>query len=243
MIQLHYRLESRNAYDAVDPAARWEGSLAAFDCSLVANRLVTTTSSSWPIAETRARIEPSLRDWELVAWLRDSFEGEFRYDGAVIHASDAGDHEDATGAEAPLVPAADLIVVRRRAAYPEPDPSFRRSDLVTSVVGDIERFATGGARLEEATGGILETLRTHFAVANAGDWHADLAKHLNVEEAIVTTLHDLAARPDVPEGSRGAPKYRGPEWLWMQEAIRRLALQAGRVNGGPPPIRLAMDDF
>lgn len=243
MVELHYRLESRNAYDVVDPAARWDGALGAFDCSLVANRLVAADSTSPTVATARAGIEPHLRDWEAVAWLRDSFEADFRYDGAANHAPDAGVFEDRSGAETRLPADAGLIVVRHRSAYPAPDPSFRRTELVTSVIGEIQGFATGRAPLEEAVARILELLRSQFADAKPGDGHAELADRLNVDDGILTTLHDLAKRPDVTQASRGAPKYRGPEWLWMQEAIRGLALQAGRAGGGPPPVRLAIDDL
>jgi hypothetical protein len=243
MILLRYRLESRNAYDTVAPAARWTGSLGAFDCSLADGTLEATASTSGSVAEARASIEPFLRDWEQVAWLRDGFEGEFRYDGASVREPDSDDGWDASGAEPALVPSPDLIVVCHRAAYPEPDPSFRRSELATSISDEIARFANGQARLEDAARESLQTLRSRFGPGDADGWQDDLAVRLNVEDAVLTVLDELAARPDVDQDSRGAPKYRGPEWQWMQEALRRLALQAGRTHSGPPTVRFAMNEL
>jgi hypothetical protein len=243
MILLRYRIESRNAYDSVAPAANWRGSLGTIDGSLTSGILEATASTDGSVAEARASIEPYLRDWEQVAWLRDGFEAEFRYDRASRRAADSDEEWEASGAEPVLVPSSDLIVVRHRSAYPEPDPSFRGSELVTSLADGIARFEHGEARLEDVAGEILQTLRLQFGAGNARSWPADLAVRLNIEDAVVTTLDELAGRPDADQGSRGAPKYRGPEWQWMQEAIRRLALQAGRAHSGPTTARFTMNEL
>ena len=55
---------------------------------------------------------------------------------------------------------------------------------------------------------------------------------------------ELAAQDRAPAGpNTGPPSYRGPEWQWLQEALFRLTLQAGRAGDGPPESKLALGDF
>ena len=56
----------------------------------------------------------------------------------------------------------------------------------------------------------------------------------NVDTEVVDEINVLKDR----QGT-----YRGPEWQWMQEALRLITLQVGRRTDAPSPDRLGMDDF
>jgi hypothetical protein len=61
---------------------------------------------------------------------------------------------------------------------------------------------------------------------------------------VLDKVAELAARGHPAAATDDRPaSYRGPEWQWLQEALARLTLQAGRAADGPPQTRLELDDF
>ncbi len=135
----------------------------------------------------------------------------------------------------------DRIYRRTNDAYPAPDPTFTRTELVDQLLDDISRFRRGEESLPAAAAAALRRLR---ALANGNDSVTSLAASLNVEPDVIAKAIELAAQDRAPAGaSGGPPSYRGPEWQWLQEALFRLTLQAGRAGDGPPQSKLAQGDF
>lgn len=71
----------------------------------------------------------------------------------------------------------------------------------------------------------------------SGEEAVAVAVAFNIAPAVLQKLADLTARDS-------ASPYRGPEWQWLQEAVLRLALQAGRRSSDQPAAdELTMDSF
>ena len=233
MTILEYRLLSLNRYDTFEHAPPWRGVLDSWNCVLAGDRLVAQTDRPFASAElARADLEPRLSAWQAVAYLNGQYEITFRFDGGA----------PAEGAQEPADPdGEDRIYRRTNDGYPPPDPSFTRTELVEQLLDDIGRFRRGEESLPAVAAVALRRLRT---LANGSDSVTSLAAALNVEPDVIAKAIELAAQDRGPiTPGDGPPAYRGPEWQWLQEALPRLTLQAGRASDGPPAKRLTMDDF
>ena len=106
-----YRLVSANPYDTFDEAATLHGQLGNWRFVLDDGRLLATTDESFDSeADARATLEPLLRAWDAVAYLRDQYEVSFVADGVEPSPAPPGMR--------------DRIYMRSNKAYPEPDPDF-----------------------------------------------------------------------------------------------------------------------
>jgi hypothetical protein len=247
--RLQYRLESFSVHDTIDPAATWHGQLGAFDARLHRHRLQAVIDS--PIHEAalaRQRLEAILRDWETVALLTDGHELRFVYEGVAVGEPNGQWADlDRTGAEPGVLPVVDAIVRRHRPDYPPPDPAFRISPMVLSMLREIEAFRADVPTLPLVAQRILGILADSFdgdgESLSHGDHLRGAAQRLSIDDEVVTQLAGLSARATEAATPPGQIRYRGAEWQWMQEALTRLTLQAGRAGQGAPGTRLSMDAF
>lgn len=225
-IKLAYDFGSVNPHDTFAAARPWRGRLGSWECVLENGRLSATALDSFesePAA--RASLEPLLRAWETAAYLMDQHEIFFRGDSE----AEAGDEAGFANRE--------HVFRRVNEAYPAPDPSFTRTPLVEHLLDLTRGFRAGPLTLPAAMGELVAAL-----TSGAREAGASIADAYNIAAPVVETITELAARtPDAPAGDR--PAYRGPEWQWMQEALRLVTLQAGRRTSEPPGARLAMEDF
>ena len=215
-MELTYRLVSDNPYDTFEEATPWSGQLEGWQLTLQ-DGILRATSESEEGSESggRAAIEPVLNAWAAAAYLRDLYELRFVPDGS----------------EPPPAPpyGRDRIFRRINKSYPTPEPSVRLTPTAERLVRLSQAFTSGLAELPATfveAAGVLAT-----AAQEAGGSVADV---YNVDKEVVDVIDDLKGR----DGS-----YRGPEWQWMQEALRLMTLQAGKRTDSAPGDRLHMDDF
>lgn len=226
-ITLNYDFGSANPHDIFDQARPWRGRLGSWECVLENGRLSATAVESFeskPAAT--ASLEPMLQAWEAAAFLRDQHEIFFRPDRA------AADSEIAD------TPHRDYVFRRVNETYPAPDPTFTRTPLVKSLLEVIGRFMAGSIALPVAIGELDAALESAARDAGAGS----VADAYSIDQQAVETLAELAQRR-AAAAAEGQAVYRGPEWQWMQEALRLMTLQAGRRTTKPPAGRLSMEDF
>lgn len=224
-LTLIYEFGSLNPYDTFEAAARWSGHLGSWECVLDRGQLTATTGQSFESeAAGRASLEPMLRTWEAAAYLRDQYEIYFRPSRASAEIRDAADR--------------DRIFRRANEAYPAPDPSFTVTPAVEGLLGLIREFIGGAIALPAAVDELVAALKS--GAQEAGD--GSVAETYNVDQGVVDAITELAGRGAKSLEERQS-SYRGPEWQWMQEALRLLTLQVGRRTDGPPQTSLAMADF
>jgi hypothetical protein len=225
-ITLSYDFGSVNAHDTFDVAQPWRGRLGSWDGTLDNGRLSATTADSFESeTEARASLEPILRAWEAAAYLVDQHEIWFRAAGSE------------PGGEASGFSNREHVFRRLNESYPGPDLSFTRTPLVERLLDLIRAYTAGSLELPIAAGELLSALDS--APREEG---ASIADAYNIDPAVIETLTEMAAR-HADSQATGQAAYRGPEWQWMQEALRLLTLQAGRRTSEPPAARLAMEDF
>lgn len=235
---LLYRLQSRNPYDTFDEAQPWQGSLGDWRCVLQNRQLTAAVPDRlMNVDAARASLEPMLRAWETAAFLRDQYDIAFRFAGT----GPADDRVATSGGvgDAGAAPAVEDDVFRRNnTAFPPPDGSFTQTPLVDELLEAIRRFRQGQEMLPVVAGQMLSTM-----AATLADPSGDISAAFAIDPDVVDTLSELSRREgaSTPEG-RSAPTYRGPEWQWMQEAIRLFTLQAGRREVGAQAA-LSMNDF
>jgi hypothetical protein len=166
-------------------------------------------------SDDTAAIEPLLSAWAAAAYLRDLYEIRFV----------------AEGSEIPPPPpyGRDRIFRRVNKAYPEPDQSFHLTSTAERLLSLSRAFTSSLATLPETFVEAATVLAS--AAEDAGGSIADV---YNVDQEVVDKISELKDR----DGS-----FRGPEWQWMQEALRLVTLQTGRRNDSPPRERLGMNDF
>jgi hypothetical protein len=169
----------------------------------------TSVEAIEPEEAARAALEPILRAWEAVAYLRDQHDVCFVADGA-----DQPPH----GFTA--MPDEDRILVRNNHAYPAPEPRFERAPLVDILLAVLRRFDADVPSLPQAVREVVGLVE---------------GKDLGLADDVMSTLRELDGRV----GSR----YRGPEWQWMQEALRLVTLQAGLGEAARRERPLTMADF
>ena len=224
---LTYLFQSLNPYDTFDDATAWEGQLGAWRCILDKGRL-QAIANSFNGEVPSDTLEPMLRSWEAVAYLREQHEIAFiRSDPAPRGAVGAGADSDSL----------DRIYVRRNDSYPQPDDSFSLNPTVSrllDVIGSYRRM-----RLDLVTA--LRELLATLGQAAGRDLDAIQAEY-NIDDRVLSVIRELADRAGSPDGTT-PPRYRGPEWQWMQEALRLVTLQAGRRSAEPPATRLVLEDF
>lgn len=226
-ITLDYGFGSVNPHDIFDRARPWRGRLGAWDCVLENGRLSATAVESFesePAAT--ASLEPMLRAWEAAAFLRDQHEIFFRPDRPAADSEIAGKSNR------------DYVFRRVNETYPAPDPTFTRTPLVESLLEVIHSFMAGSIALPVAIGELDAALESAARDAGAGS----VADAYNIDREVAETLAELAQR-GAAAAAEGQAVYRGPEWQWMQEALRLIALQVGRRTMEPPTGRLQMEDF
>jgi hypothetical protein len=235
-VTLAYALDSRNRYDMFDDAAPWRGTLGEWQATLDACRLEASTEQ--PFTEARAALadlEPMLRAWETVAFLRDQHEISFRLIGGRMA---DGTEVVPAASSAAVVPDENEIYRRSNVEYPAPDETFARTALVDDLLALIWRFRHGELALPSVATAVLHALAAGAPGADGG-----IAAAYNVEPRLVEVFTELAGRGHPPVADQPPAAYRGPEWQWMQEAIRLLTLQAGRRTSGSPAIRLGLEQF
>ena len=176
-------------------------------------------------AAARASLEPMLRAWEAAAFLADQYEIIFR------SASAAAEPETADGLQ-------DHVFRRLNETYPEPDPAFMRTDLVERLLDLNRGFRTRTVALPAAVAELVEAFESTADEAGVGS----VATAYNIDPDVVGALTELAGRAK-KSSSPDELSYRGPEWQWMQEALRLWTLQAGRRTTEPPATPLRMTDF
>jgi hypothetical protein len=250
-MRLYYRLESASPWDTFDSGASWQGRLGAFEGELQAGRLSLTTGEAVTPLDARASVEPLLRDWESSAWLDGGYEFRFIFDG--VASSDArmdGSGQEGVVAEPSPLPPPDAILRRINLEYPFYDSSFRRSPLLESMLTQIQHFHAQEAPLTETLQNVLRILRERFAPGDAGTTSELAGEHvsvisraLNTDREVISTAAELAWRTAPAAKVDQRVPFRGPEWQWMQQVLRRLALQAGRAHEAQPPERLTMGDL
>ena len=203
---LRYRLGTHDRYDTFDSAPALDADVDGWHLAL-ADGVLTATSVEAIDSEPAARtaLEPILRAWEAVAYLRDQHD---------IYFVAEGDDAPTTGFAA--TPDEDRILVRENDAYPAPDPAFERTPEVDSLLAILRRFEGDAPSLPQA-------VRDVVGIVGNGDF--------GIDDDVMATLRDLAELDQ--------SRFRGPEWQWMQEALRLVTLQVGRRGSG----RLSMSDF
>jgi hypothetical protein len=215
---VRYRLVSRNPYDTFADDAEWRGRLGQWDVHLRNGELEATPTEQAEVAE----LEAHLRDWAAAAYLSGRYDIYFR-------PAEEGEQEPADETD-------EAALYRRQSAdYPAPDEEFVLTSLADELVGLIGRYRAGEVSLPTAGRLLLDRLEA------AATGPASTA--FNVDPRVIDTLAELTGRAEPAADGRRAASYRGPEWQWMQEALRRLALQAGRASRGRPVQGLALDDF
>jgi hypothetical protein len=238
---LLYRLESRNRHDSFDGAVPWHGRLDGWTCTLEHGHLEASADRPFrDVAAARATLEPLLRDWEAAAFLQGLYEIRFRFEGT--RPNEGSNEVSVEGSqEEPRQsnwPDEHSIVRRLNAAYPEPDVSFSRTPLVDGMLEEIAVFRRGEKPLPSVAQSLISDL-----TATVGDPRTLIAA-FNIEAEVIERLRELANRGDPPlQPHELIQAYRGPEWQWMQEALMRLTLQAGRTKAGDPPTQLTMQQF
>lgn len=232
---LEYHLASLNRYDTFDQAPPWRGLLGAWEFLLSDMHLQARSGERFAnVAQARASLEPLLRAWEAKAFLDGGYELTFRFDG--------DPNEPTPGAEAEeAFDSGDRIYRRANGAYPAPDPTFQRTPLVEHLLEQINRFRRGEMSLPAVAANVVHELRT---MAGGSTDPGVVATALGTERRVLDKVAELAARGQPAAATDDRPaSYRGPEWQWLQEALRRLTLQAGRAADGPPQTPLELDDF
>jgi hypothetical protein len=235
---LHYGFVSLNAHDRFERAAAWRGELGAWKCELLDGRLQAAAGRGrgfLDVAAARQDLDLLLRDWETFAFLDDQYRVAFIFERAAVT---MGDNEVEQGAPDPRPPTEDDAIYRRdNDRYPAPDTSFSRTALVVELLDDIWRFRRGDAALPSVARSLLGKL------ADAAPGH-DVSAAWNIEVRVAETVTELVSRSDGPlNAGQAVAAYRGPEWQWLQEALRRLTIQAGRGRSGLPARALTLDDF
>lgn len=225
---LSYRFGSLNPHDEFGSARPWQGELGPWRAVLDRGRLEAASDERFASqSAARSSLETHLRAWEAVAFLRDQHEIFFA-PGGVDSPAAGGFYERR-----------ERIFRRANTVYPEPDPSFSRTALVDRLLDVIRSFFAGSIALPVAVDELLAALGASLAEGESG--HSAIAASFNIEPAVVEKLAELAGR--ARSSHAGEPAYRGPEWQWMQEALRRVTLQAGRRTDRPPADALRMADF
>ena len=209
MTTLRYRFGSHDRYDTFDMAPGLEAHLDGWHAVLDGGVLTATSVEAIDSdAAARAALEPILRAWEAVAYLRDQHD---------VYFVPEGDPAPSRGFAA--TPDEDRILVRSNDAYPAPDPAFERTAVVDSLLSILRRFEADAPSLAQQVREVVE-------IVGDGDY--------GIDNDVMATLRDLAERDQ--------SRFRGPEWQWMQEALRLVTLQAGRQNASAAP-RLSASDF
>jgi hypothetical protein len=215
-VELTYEFVSVNPYDTFGEATLWTGNMGSWRVVLNDGKLSATSAEQFA-SESAARgaLEPLLRAWATVAYLRDQHEVTFEPVGAQ---------------RSPTPPAVrDRIFRRANSEFPRPDPEFALTSTTERLVELIRGFTSGTAELPATLGELAETLER--SAQQAGE---SMGTAYNIEDGVLETVKELVERDGI---------YRGPEWQWMQEALRVLTLQAGRRTSTPPSARLRMTDF
>ncbi len=210
MTTLQYRFVSRDRFDTFDAAPPLQADVDGWHLVL-ADGVLTATSveAIEPDAAAHAALEPILRAWETVAYLRDQHDISF-----VAEAAELPNDGFAT------TPDEDRILVRNNAAYPAPEATFERTALVDSLLAVQRRFEADVPALPQA-------VRDLVALTEGLD--------IGIDKTVMSTLKELAERDQ--------SRYRGPEWQWLQEALRLVTLQAGRREATRRARPLTMADF
>ncbi len=154
---------------------------------------------------------------------RTALEPRLRAWAAVAHLRDG---LDIYFGEPPAADNRERIVRSSNATYPPPDPDFRLTPPVERMLAIHGDFVSGATPLPQALAAVLELVD---------------ADALNVDRGVVDAARELAERSAGPAGE--PPRYRGPEWQWMQEALRLLTLQQGRAANAAPTRALTLPDF
>jgi hypothetical protein len=109
------------------------------------------------------------------------------------------------------------------------DADIATTLLASELLETVRAYRRGTVALQDAVKQVVAKL-----TAAAGDDGANGA--FNIDPAVTSKAAELADRHDAV--------YRGPEWQWLQEALVRLALQAGRRTADvSPAARLTLEDF
>ncbi len=211
-----WELRSANPYESWAGATPLRGQFDGWEVAVEAG---IVSVSPAPARAEGPSADPEtasfLRAWQLAAYLRSQHEIWF----AQI---------DGDAAVPELFPEREHVFRRVHEEFPAPDSEFR-------VSPEVERMLVA---LREQLYGSASPIAAGAAVLDALDGDA-----ANVDAAVVNMLRDLVARGE-PADIDIYRTYRGPEWQWLQEAVRLVMLQVGRARPGTRPSQpLTMASF
>jgi hypothetical protein len=187
--------------------------------------------SSPEIAPADESFDDLLRAWECVAYLRHQI--EIRFVPADSVTAPESQHEQHIFV--------DRIFRRNYTRYPEPDPSFEITEGVEQLMGAIADFRGRKRTLPSSVNDMLKVLH---ASARPERPPKTPDVRYNISPEVWSALEELAGRgAQLAESWTVQRAYRGPEWQWMQEALRLVTLQVGRGRVGLPATQLSLADF
>ncbi len=227
-VAFDYTFRPLNDYETFENAEPWRGQLREWECTLAGGRLHATANSFSDTASAEGSLNTLLRAWECVAYLQDQCEVRFVRDSA--------DREQVGLQDADNV---DRIFRKSYDSYPEPDHSFELTPDVMRLMEAHSAFRRQEIRLPDA---LKETLAV-MSPSGASD-STDAAARYAIDRDVMSAIESLVLRDtEVATKSTARQTYRGPEWQWMQEALRLVALQIGRGASQSPSNQLSMSDF
>lgn len=242
---LSYRfrvLDERHDYSA---ASAWHGQLDDFEAHLEGDTLVATPTPHFSSEnEARAALEPLLRSWELRADLEDSIPIRFSFETAkaVDRQPTSGQIVVQINAASEISIANDLAVRVGHASFPLPAHTLlAENGLVRDLLASVHDIRSREQRLLVGAYLFLTRLEYEF-----GGSLAAAAKGAAVSEPVLRKLSELSVVND-PSQRR---KVKGPERqlseaerMWLDEALRRITIQAAQIAAGGAPPQLTMADL
>ena len=249
VLALYYRFTSEVDHDRFENATPNAGHLGEFRYELGSGTLRAVPFEEFRDREAaRDAIEPYLRDWEQSAYLapaahRIHFEYE-RSDVEEIHPKPGNVTVFLEAAMGFGTAFGAVVITRENAAYPLPDPSFRRTPLTDRLVERLRRVRDREAELPAVAYLVLDTIEDEFGGARRK--RASAAKALAVDEDVLNKLGALSSRADPTIGRKGGgdrTPLTSSETSWMDAVVTRLVRRIGEHATGGSLSQIGLNAF